>query len=254
MWIECPGNDERFEGDEAEPIVRRLLAHVRAAHDLPYTDDEITTWARNFVEASGREDGPVERLPEIGRIEVHAVTPERIDDWLRFFDRDAFPDNPDWGSCYCLGPHTGDVPERPWRDVRADMVERLRAGATLGYLAYVDGRVAGWVNASLRSTYDLYADVDRDGPPADSVAGVSCFVIAPPYRRHGVSSALLDRVVADAAERGVAHVEGYPRRDGESSDAAQFRGPRTMFDARGFAPVEDHERYTVVRRPVGRET
>jgi GNAT superfamily N-acetyltransferase len=252
MWIECPGNDERFEGEEVEPVVAGLLAHVRAAHDLPYSDDEITTWARNFVEATGREDGPTERLPAIGAIEVHPVTAERIDDWLHFFDRDAFPDNPDWGSCYCLGPHTGDVPERPWRDVRADMIERLRSGATLGYLAYVDGRVAGWVNASLRSTYALYADVDPDGPARESVAGVSCFVVAPPYRRHGVSAALLDRVIADGADRGAAYVEGYPRRDGETGDAAEFRGPRALFDARGFAPVEDQERYTVVRRPAGR--
>jgi hypothetical protein len=31
---------------------------------------------------------------------------------------------------------------------------------------------------------------------------------------------------------------------------AQFCGPRTMFDARCFAPAEEHERYTVVRRSV----
>lgn len=250
MWVECFTGDARFDGEEIEELATRFLAHVREAHEVSYPDDELRLWARNFAEASAREDGPVERLATIGRIEVHAVTEDRIDDWLVLFDRDAFPDNPDWGSCYCLHPHTGDVPERPWRDVRADMVERLRSHATLGYIAYVDGRPAGWVNASRRSTYAKYADVDPDGPAPAAVLGVSCFVIAPPYRRHGVSSALLDRVVADGGERGARYIEGYPRRGGAGDDATSFCGPRSMFDARGFEPAEEHERYTVMRKPV----
>lgn len=248
MWIECFEKDARFDGAEVDVLVEQLLAHVRAAHDVPYPDYELRLWGRNFAEASEREDGPVERLPSIGPVEVHLVTEDRIDDWLRLFDRNAFPDNPDWGSCYCLHPHAGDVPERPWRDVRAEMITRLRSGATLGYLAYVEGQAVGWVNASPRSTYAKYEDVDPGGPPSDSVLGVSCFVIAPPYRRHGVSSALLDRVVADGASRGARYIEGYPRRTQGAGDAASFCGPRSMFDARDFTPVEEHDRYTVVRR------
>lgn len=250
MRVECFEQDARYEGDDAEVLAEQLLAHVRENHDVPYPDDELRTWARNFADASVREDGPIERLPAIGTIEVHPVTEDRIDDWLRFFDRDAFADNPDWGSCYCLHPHSGDAPERPWRSIRSDMVDRLHSGATIGYLAYVDGAPAGWVNASLRSTYRKYDDIDPDGPPADEVVGVSCFVIAPPYRRHGVSSALLDRVIADAADRGARVVEGYPRHTDGGSDSDAFVGPRSMFDGRGFESAEEHERFSVVRRPV----
>ena len=63
---------------------------------------------------------------------------------------------------------------------------------SFGYLAYVNGQPAGWVNASSRSDYGLYRRVDPDGPEPQSVIGVSCFLIAPPFRRHGVASALLD--------------------------------------------------------------
>ncbi|WP_345802226.1 GNAT family N-acetyltransferase [Microbacterium sp. AZCO] len=250
MWIECFEKDARVEGDEIDPLVAQMVDHVRVTHGAPYPDEEVGIWARNFAEASVREDGPTERLPSIGAIEVQPVTEERIDDWLRLFDRDAFPDNPDWGSCYCLHPHTGDAPERPWRDVRSDMIERLRAGATLGYLAYVDGRPAGWVNASLRSTYRQYEGLDPEGPPPEEVVGVSCFTIAPPYRRHGVSSALLDRVIADAEARGARYVEGYPRRAATEEDASSFCGPPSMFQGRGFAPAVERESYTVFRRPV----
>jgi GNAT superfamily N-acetyltransferase len=83
------------------------------------------------------------------------------------------------------------------------------------------------------------------------VIGVSCFIIAPPFRKHGIASALLDRVIADASARGASWVEGYPHNRPEKGDAGHFRGPRSMYDARGFEPIEVRERDTVVRRPVG---
>jgi GNAT superfamily N-acetyltransferase len=81
------------------------------------------------------------------------------------------------------------------------------------------------------------------------VIGVSCFVIAPPFRRHGVAAALLDRVIADSSERGADWIEGYPRNEPDENAAAYFRGPRSMYDARGFEPVAVRERDTVMRRP-----
>jgi GNAT superfamily N-acetyltransferase len=184
---------------------------------------------------------------------VYQVTEDRIGDWLRFFDREAFADNPDWASCYCLEPHvpaSPELPERYWRDARAAMAERFRRCGTFGYLAYVEGRTAGWVNASMRADYDLYRLVDPHGPPPTSVIGVSCFVIAPPFRRHGVAAALLDRVIADAAARGASWIEGYPHNAPAENDAAHFRGPRSMYQARGFEPIEVRERDTVMRLSV----
>ncbi len=98
-----------------------------------------------------------------------------------------------------------------------------------------------------RSDYGLYRHADPGGPEPTSVIGVSCFVIAPPFRRHGIASALLDRVIADAPTRGAAWIEGYPLNQPEESDAGHFRGPRCMYDARGFEPIEVRQRDTVVR-------
>jgi GNAT superfamily N-acetyltransferase len=83
------------------------------------------------------------------------------------------------------------------------------------------------------------------------VIGVSCFVIAPPFRRHGVAAALLDRVIKDASSRGASWIEGYPHNEPKGGDAGRFRGPRSLYEARGFAPIEVRDRYTVMRRSVG---
>lgn len=248
----CFGCEAVVEGDDAEAVADRFIAHAAEKHDWSYPEEALRNYARNYAEAGERLTGGTDRLPEIGEITVHPVTEDRIDDWLDFFDHDGFAGNADWASCYCLEPHqppSPEMPERLWKDNRAMMAERLRTGGSFGYLAYVAGKAAGWVNASHRADYssDLLGD---PGSAAPSVVGVSCFVIAPPYRRHGVAGALLDRVIADAPARGATAVEGYPRNDPEEGDGGHFRGPRSIYDARGFEPAEARERDTVVRRPV----
>jgi GNAT superfamily N-acetyltransferase len=241
------------EAGDVAGVENAFLAHAREQHKWPYPEDALRTYARNYAEALERLDGPTERLAEIGEVTVHPVSADRVDDWLRLFDRDGFPDNPDWGSCYCLEPHAPappENPERPWRETRATMIDRLKGGATFGYLAYVEGRPVGWVNASTRANYGLFEPVEAGGPEAGSIVGVSCFVIAPPYRGHRVASALLDRVIADAKARGAAWLEAYPRNQQAEGDAAHFRGARSMYEARGFAPVVVGERHTVMRRRV----
>ena len=252
--VKCFGCDAVIEADDAAAVADAFVAHGRQSHTWAYPVEAIQNYARNYGEATERLTGATERVSEIGDVTVQPVTGDRVRDWLRFFDHDAFAGNPDWASCYCLEPHvpaTPESPERAWRERRASMAERLGSRTTFGYLAYVDGRPAGWVNASLRSDYGLYRLVDPGGPQPLSVIGVSCFVIAPPFRRYGIASALLDRVLADASARGASWVEGYPRNEPEASDAGHFRGPRSMYEARGFQTVEVRERDTVMRRPAG---
>ena len=254
MKIECYGGDATIEADDVETIADLFVVHVRESHQTQYPEEALRNYARNYAEATERLTGSTERLSRIGEPTVHPVAEDRIDDWLRFFDHDAFAGNPDWASCYCLEPHESadeDHPERPWRETRAKMVERIRRRGTYGYLAYLDETPAGWVNASLRGDYSLYRLVDPDGPDPGSVIGVACYIVAPPYRRHGIASALLDRVIADAPSRGATWVEGYPHNDPQQAEEAHhFRGTRSMYDARGFQPVEVQEHFTVMRWPV----
>ena len=253
MDVTCFECNETISADDEDALGETFLAHARSRHEWPFPDEGI----RNYAAAVQRLTGPSERLDVIGTIEVHRVTEERIADWLYFFDHEAFVGKPEWATCYCLEPHEkpgreGD-PEPPfgtWRDRRERMADLLRDGRSFGYLAYADGKAAAWVNASKRADYSLYR-LGADAEPADAaVIGISCFIVAPPFRRHGLSAALLDRVIADAAERGAAYVEAYPFNQDDDDDAGNFRGRRSMYDARGFVEVERRGRDSVVRRPV----
>ena len=254
MNVKCFACSALIEANDTDEVILLFVTHGREQHSWSYPEEALRNYARNYAEATERLTGGTERLLAISDITVQPMTEDRIDDWLRLFDHDGFAGNPDWASCYCLEPHvptTPENPEPPWRDRRATMCGRLRGGTTFGYLAYVDDRTAGWVNASFRSDYGLFRLIGSGGPEPRAVIGVSCFVVAPPFRRHGVASALLDRVIEDAAIRGALWIEGYPHNEPTMGDPGHFRGPRSMYVARGFEPVEVQEHYTVMRRSVG---
>ncbi len=248
MELTCFECQAGITAHDVSALADAFLTHARDKHEWPFPDQAI----RNYAEATQRLTGPTERLETIGAVSVEAVTADRIDDWLAFFDHDAFAGKPEWAGCYCFEPHDYDPANPPtgthhWTYPRAQMIELLRQGRSHGYLAYVDGRPAGWVNASLRSEYALYRRGDDDDP---KVIGVSCFIIAPPYRRHGIADVLLDRVIADAPARGASWIEAYPFNEVATEDASNFRGPRSMYEKRGFTEVAKTERHTVMRRPV----
>jgi hypothetical protein len=234
-----------IEADDLEAYGRAGLAHLREAHpELPYPDMAV----RNTYEGEARMTGGAERLDTIGEVEIHPVTEDRIDDWLDFFDHHMAVGKPQNSACYCLEPHEL-APHQPrpqqahWTERRATMIDLLRGGHAFGYLAYVDGRPAGWVNASLRGNTTLFRrgdDADRDGRLLRHRRAVPGPWAGPTPAR---------RVVADAPRRGVDAVEAYPGNPGVGTQP-NFRGPRKMFDEAGFQEVKIRTLDTVVRRPV----
>lgn len=210
---------------------------------------------RNYFESEARMTGGTERLDAIGVVEIHPVAPDRIEDFLVFMDYDAMAGVPQEGSCYCLEPLelTPGEPPPPmahWTERREQMAQLLRDGIAYGYLAYVDGRPAGWVNASKRGDCAMFRRGDTDDV---ATVSVPCFAIAPPYRGHKLAQLLLDRVVADAAQRGAQFVEAYPLNDPERQrgpSTLNFRGSTRMYDAAGFDTVKRRTHDTVVRREV----
>src|SRR5262245_25379566 len=160
----CHVCGEAIEGEDLGAVGAAGLAHVRARHpvEVPYPDMAV----RNYFEGQARMTGGSERLAEIGEVEIHPVTEDRLDDWLAFFDLDAMVGVAENSGCYCLEPHELD-PHQPrpemhhWRERREEMLRLFRAGQAFGYLAYVDGRPAGWVNAARRGDTALFRRGDE---------------------------------------------------------------------------------------------
>ncbi|MGI8549331.1 MAG: GNAT family N-acetyltransferase [Dehalococcoidia bacterium] len=186
----------------------------------------------------------------IAALEIKELTPALLEDYLNFFDKDAFADNPAWASCYCLLYHVAKGRDWPdtGRENRAERVALICSGRAHGLLAYVDGQVAGWCNAEPRTDYpglDRMPGVQSDG--GESVGSIVCFVISPSYRRHGLARRLLDAACDSFRRQGLAYAEAYPAKD-PKSDAEAFHGPPGLYLAAGFSLHRELDRFLVVRK------
>ena len=193
------------------------------------------------------------------KVEVRELTPELLDDYLRFFDKDAFTDFPDWSGCYC-GFY--DTPGDNWDSSakagpahRAARAERIRSGRAHGLLAIVDGRVVGWCNAQPRSSFlnmRRYATVTDD--PAEPVGSIMCFLVAPGHRGKGVGTALLNAACDKFRRDKLQVAEGYPttnpvKRVWETPWAEEnYKGSLNMYLKAGFQVHRQLERFAIVRK------
>ena len=197
----------------------------------------------------------IARKESIGEVAVHDVTPDRLEDYLAFFDHEAFRDFPQWQFCYCMETHRTQSEDewalRTRHDNRRDMMAMITQGKVTGLLAFVDGKPIGWCNYG--ETTHLSGVMHRFGLEAadhDGVGSIACFVIAAPYRGHGVATRLLDGAVERLRARGLRAAEAYPGRTDTTAPQAHYRGPLSMFLRAGFEPYRETERYVVVRKPL----
>lgn len=202
---------------------------------------------RDYLEAEDRLGPARPRLDDIGEVEIVPSTPDVLDDVLHFFDHEGFAGKLEWAACYCVAHHDGGGPGPGYCRARnrALLADRIKAGTTTGFLAYADGKVAAWCNASPRSEFFEYRGFDDK--PDDKVGSIMCFVVAPPYRRHGLAEKLLDAAVASFAARGFTHAEAYPAKE-IRDDGSAYHGPMSMYVGRGFEQVGENPFLAIVQK------
>ena len=245
--ITCEACAQELVGDDFEAHVVVVHDHYTTAHPQ-YGLSELQV--RNYLERMPVLSPDTERLIEIGDVDVVRLTADHVDDVLQFFDRDAFAGNPAWASCYCMAHHVAggeegeDWSTRSWRDNRNDIAERIRTGETQGVIAYCDGQVVAWCNASPRCKYPDYA---RNDGADDTTGVVTCFVVAPTHRGHGLARKMLAAVLEHFPTSGITAVEAHPANDPQWAGAA-YRGTIPLFVEHGFAVLHEGKRATVVRK------
>ena len=116
----------------------------------------------------------------------------------------------------------------------------MGSGEVPGILAYAEGEPIGWCSVSPRERFPGLAR-SRILKPVDErpVWSIVCLFIARPYRRRGVSVALLRAATKRAASQGAQAVEGYPvePRKGRMADAFAWTGIASAYERAGFREV-----------------
>lgn len=171
------------------------------------------------------------------KLQIHPLTPARWRDLEALFgERGAC------GGCWCMY----------WRLTRSDYERKKGAGNKKafkkvvdsgpppGLLAYTDGKPVASCAIGPR---EIYPALERsrvlariDDAPAWSV---TCFFVARPFRRQGVTVELLKAATAFARKNGAGVVEGYPvePRKGRMPDVFAYTGLPSAYRKAGFMEV-----------------
>jgi GNAT superfamily N-acetyltransferase len=116
----------------------------------------------------------------------------------------------------------------------------VESGDPPGILAYDGGKPVGWCAIGPREIYPVL-ERSRTLKRVDEqpVWSVTCFFVARPYRRKGITAKLLTAAVKYARTRGAKLIEGYPvaPRKGSIPDAFAWTGLVGAFEEAGFVEV-----------------
>lgn len=236
----------KLEAADIDEMTAVAFAHISEEHpQMGLREVNV----RDYLEAEDRLGPAKPRVEGIGTVEIYPATPDRLDDVLHFFDYEGFAGKFEWAACYCMAHHLplDDNPDEYCRGRNRSLIaDRIRKQSTTGLLAYADGNVAAWCNASPRSAFPQYAG--RDDLDDETVGSIVCFVVAPQYRRHGLAGKLLDRALESFAVRGFSVAQAYPNKN-PGDDGSAYHGPLSMYLDAGFeevGPLGEH--LTVVQK------
>ncbi len=182
-------------------------------------------------------------------IEIKALTPDTLEDFLYYFDSVAFSDNPDWGTCYCHFYHFSGKPKqffiRTAEENRKASKELILSEKMNGYIAYLDKKPVGWCNVNSKENY---AKIPFKEKSKDKIASLICFIIAPSYRKQGIARNLLKYACSASQEKDYDIFEAYPRKGETLSDANSYRGPVSLYTSEGFSIYKEFKDYYVMRK------
>ena len=185
-------------------------------------------------------------------IQIKKLTRSLTDDFLRFFDCDAFSDHEEWAGCYCLEGHLTRQQDnfcivRSVRRRKAEMM--IHQGIMHGYLLYEGEKVVGWCSAADKLNYGLIAG-DEDYATDDGARGrtkvLYCIDIAPAYRGQGLARRIIERFVTDAKAEGYTYAEAYPLTD--EAKPYQYKGPVRLYEKLGFETLKKLDEVYIVRK------
>jgi len=152
------------------------------------------------------------------------------------------------GWCFCAAwyvPTWEGFGERTAEENRSLRSELFSKGAYDGYLVYIEGVPAGWVQAGPRDRlpkllgqFSLFPD--------PQVWAITCMALAPRCQGMGLAHKILFLILQDLREQKVKCVQAFPKASEGLSKEEIWTGPLATYLRAGFVVVKQDERRPVL--------
>ena len=175
-------------------------------------------------------------------IEVKRMTPELTPDFFALHSSEPF------GWCYCVA---WEIPTWDnWGNRTADKNKMLRQMLfdrkhLEGYLLFLDQKPIGWCQCGPRDRWVKLVKQYSLEPDPEMYA-LTCFCLAPHYRKLGLTHLFISQILADLRSRQVKRVQTFPRQ-GEHPDEDVWTGPEKVFVKAGFTLEKEDPVWPVYR-------
>ncbi len=147
------------------------------------------------------------------------------------------------GGCWCMSwrLRPKDFNKQKGAGNKKAMKKIVDKNETPGIVGYIDGRPVGWCAVAPREKF-IRLENSRVLQKIDDkpVWSITCFFIAKPFRRHGLSTELLNGVIKFCRRKKVKVIEAYPAEPyGDNIPAAfAWTGIPSAFAKAGFKVAE----------------
>jgi ribosomal protein S18 acetylase RimI-like enzyme len=184
-------------------------------------------------------------------ISIEPLSEENLDSFLYFFDEIGFSDNPDWAHCYCAFFHhhkdEADWLSKTKSENRKTAIRLIKTGTMKGVLAFHDSKPVAWCNVNKKSVFSFNKGRNEViGPLDDKTLSIVCFLVAPEYRRKGVSNTLLKHVIGYFKTSDYQFLEAYPSLH-TKLDSENYHGPLHLYQNHQFRIIRQFHDYCVLR-------
>lgn len=227
--------------EEFEPELHSEIEKIILTAELP------ECWT--YPEIQPKLLAELERRRILNNIRFEKLTPLMADDFLHYFENEAFPENDSRSCCFCLESHLPNESEyTAIEDRREKARELILKGIMTGYLIYDNNHVIGWCNTGDKTDYlPIYEnDEFRTDDERGKVKVLYCIDIAPNYQGKGIANIIMEKVLSDAKEEGYSYVEGYPFVD--TDFVWQYHGPVRLYEKYGFEMYGKKSWFYIMRK------
>lgn len=169
---------------------------------------------------------------------------------------DNLKDAPEWGShpfsckyCIywefpeeCIDPQS-ESKDRMFRRKLDWLTTTKRSFGNCGKIAYVDDVAIGYAQYA-PPKFLPNSQTYPAGPPSPDAVFISClFIPDPRYRKMGLGSQILEEIIAELRQRGIAALETFARRGKQENPS----GPAEFYLKHGFTVFHDDPEFPLLR-------